>query len=166
LKDAPDFNAFPLLFITLLLFCSVFLVSCFADNAPSISNTQISAITPVGAQATCLTVNSPSLLKLTDGHFQMLDVIDNCGGKNAGPLQLTTQIDVGTVQQSASLIGPAFIRANSKATYHTYVGQTGGTNKEIAFSSPSSPSIDVTILVTINGTLQGEWDGQVDIPAK
>ena len=49
--------------------------------------------------------------------------------------------------------------------YHTFTGQTGGTNKEIHFPSLSSPSAIATVLVTINGAVQGEWDGQVTIPA-
>ncbi len=170
LKDAPGFKVHPI-FLIALLACTVFLASCFGDTssnpspASSTSNTLTSAITPIGAQATCLTVNSPSLVKLTDGHYKLVDEIDNCSGKDVGPLKITTQIDAGTTQQSTSLTGPATIPANGKAMYSTFTGQTGGTNKEIHFLSPSSPSAVITVLVMINGAVQGEWDGQVTIPA-
>jgi len=171
LKDAPGFKVHPIFLIALLLACTVFLASCFGDTSSnsspvsSTSNTLTSAITPIGAQATCLTVNSPSLVKLTDGHYKLVDEIDNCSGKDVGPLKITTQIDAGTTQQSTSLTGPATIPANGKAMYSTFTGQTGGTNKEIHFLSPSSPSAVITVLVMINGAVQGEWDGQVTIPA-
>ena len=167
MKDAPGFRAYPILLIALLLACTVFLASCFGDgdsNSTSTSNTQASAITPIGVPETCLTVNSPSLVKLADGFYQLVDVINNCGGKDAGPLQITAQIDAGTTKQSTNLIGPATISANGKAMYITPRGQTGETNKEIHFLAPSSPSAVVTVLVTIKGAVQGEWDGQVTIP--
>jgi hypothetical protein len=160
-----------LFLIALLLACTVFFASCSGDTSsnssptPSTSNTQTSAITPIGAQATCLTINPPSLVKLADGNYKLVDEIDNCRGKDAGPLKITTQIDTETTKQSTNLIGPATIPANGKAIYNTFTGQTGGTNKEIHFPSPSSPSAVVTVLVTINGAIQGEWDGQVTIPA-
>jgi len=169
LKDAPGFRVYPILLIALLLACTVFLASCFGDgdsNSSSNSNTQASAITPIGVPKTCLTVNSPSLVKLADRFYQLVDVIDNCGGKEAGPLQITVQIDAGTTKQSMNLIGPTTIPANGKAMYSTFRGQTGETNKEIHFHflTPSSPSAVVTVLVTIKGAVQGEWDGQVTIP--
>ncbi len=171
LKNAPGFKVHPI-FLIALLACTVFLTSCFGDTnsnpspASSASNTLTSAITPIGAQATCLTVLSPSLVKLADGHYKLVDEIDNCSGKDVGPLKITTQIDAGTTQQSTSLMGPATIPAHGKAMYSTFTGQTGGTNKEIHFLlSPASPSAVVTVLVMINGAEQGEWDGQVTIPA-
>jgi hypothetical protein len=170
LKNIPGFKEHPI-FLIALLACTVFLASCFGDTSSNssptslASNTQTSAITPIGALATCLTVNSPSLVKLADGHYKLVDEIDNCGGKDAGPLKITTQIDTQTTKQSTNLLGSATIPANGKAMYSMFTGQTGGTNKEIHFLSPSPPSAVVTVLVTINGAIQGEWDGQVTIPA-
>jgi hypothetical protein len=159
LKNAPGFKQHPIFLIALLLACTVFFASCSGDtssnSSPIPSNTQTSAITPIGAQATCLTVHSPSLV----------DEIDNCGGKDAGPLKITTQINTQATKLSTNLMGTAIIPANGKAMYHTFTGQTGGTNKEIHFLSLPSPSVFVTVSVTINGAIQGEWDGQVTIPA-
>jgi hypothetical protein len=170
LKNAPGFKEHPLFLIALLLACTIIFASCGDDITsnslpPPASNTQASAITPIGAQSTCLTVNAPSLLKLADGNYQVVDEIDNCGEKNAGPLKIVIQVNTRTTKQSMNLLGPATIAANGKALCRTFAGQVGGTNKEIHFSSPSPSSAIVTILVTINGTLQGEWDGQVTIPA-
>jgi hypothetical protein len=166
LKNAPSFKEHPIFLIALLLACTVFFASCSGDTSGnSSSNTHTSAIAPIGAQATCLTMNLPSLVKLADGHYKLVDEIDNCSGKDAGPLKITTQIDTKTTKQSTNLMGPATISANGKARYHTFTGQTGGTNKEIHFPSPSPPSAIVTVLATINGAVQGEWDGQVTIPA-
>jgi len=168
LKDAPGFKLYPILHITLLLACTVFLTSCFGDgssNSSSTTNIQASAITPIGVPAACLTVNSPSLVKLGDGFFQLVDVIYNCGGKDAGPLQITAQIDAGTTKQSTNLIGPATISANGKAIYSTSTKKTSETNKEIHFLAPTSSPADITVLVMIKGAVQGEWDGQVTIPA-
>ncbi len=171
MKNAPGFKEHAIFLIALLLACTVFFASCSGDTSsnlsptPLASNTQTSAITPIGAPATCLTINSPSLVKLTDGNYELVDEIDNCSGKDAGPLKITTQIDTETTKQSTNLMGPATIPAHGKAMYHTFTGQTGGTNKEIHFPSPSSPSAVVTVLATINGAVQGEWDGQVTIPA-
>jgi hypothetical protein len=171
LKNAPCFKEHPIFLIALLLTCTVFFASCIGDTSNNsspttpASNAQTSAITPIGAQATCFTLYTPSLVKLADGNYEMMDEIDNCGGKDAGPLKITTQIDTETTKQRPDLLGPATLPAHGKALYHTFRGQTGGTNKELQFRSPSSPSAVVTILVTINGALQGEWDGQVTIPA-
>jgi hypothetical protein len=170
-KNAPGFKEVPILLIALLLACAVFFASCSGDTSsnaspsPPASTTQTSAITPIGAQATCLTIHSPSLVKLADGQYELVDEIDNCAGKDAGPLKITTQIETETTTQSPKLMGPATILANRKAMYHTFAGQTGGTSKEIHFPSPSSSSAVVTVSVTINGAVQGEWDGQVTIPA-
>ena len=96
-----------------------------------------------------MTVNSPTLVKLGDGFYQLVDVIDNCGGKEAGSLQITVQIDAGTTKQSTNLLGPATIAAHGKAMYRTFRGQTGETNKEIHFIlAPSLSSAIVTVLVT------------------
>jgi hypothetical protein len=103
------------------------------------------------------------LVKLADGNYELVDEIDNCGGKDSGPLKITTQINTQATKLSTNLMGPATIPANGKAMYHTFTGQTSGTNKEIHFSP--SPSALVTVSVTINGAIQGEWDGQVTIPA-
>jgi hypothetical protein len=171
LKNAPDFKEHPIFLIALLLACTVFFASCSGDTSssssptPPASNTQTSAITPIGALATCLTVNSPSLVKLADGNYKLVDEIDNCSGKDAGPLKITTHIVTKTTKQSTNLMGPATIPAHGKAMYHTFTGQTSRTNKEIHFHFPSSPSAIVTVSVTINGAVQGEWDGQVTIPA-
>jgi hypothetical protein len=169
LKNAPGFKQHPIFLIALLLACSVFFASCNGDtssnSSPIPSNTQTSAITPIGAQATCLTVHSPSLVKLADGNYELVDEIDNCSRKDAGPLKITAQINTETTKQSTNLMGPATIPANGKAMYHTFTGQTGSTNKEIHFPSPSSSSAFVTVSLTINGAIQGEWDGQVMIPA-
>jgi len=169
LKNAPGFKQHPIFLIALLLACTVFFASCSGDtssnSSPIPSNTQTSAITPIGALATCLTVHSPSLVKLADGNYELVDEIDNCGGKDAGPLKITTQINTQATKLSTNLMGPATIPANRKAMYHTFTGQTGGTNKEIHFPSLPSPSVFVMVSVTINGVTQGEWDGQVTIPA-
>ena len=167
MKKAAGFKAHSIFLLTLLLACVIFLAGCIGDsgsNSSPSSNAQSSPITPVGAPATCLTVHSPSLVKLSDGNYELMDEIDNCGGNAAGPLKVTAQIDVqNTKQQSASLSGLTMIPAHGNALYHTFTGQTGGTNKELQFRS-SSPSAAVTILATINGSEQGEWDGQVAIP--
>ena len=171
MKNAPGFKQHPIFLIALLLACTMFFASCSGDtssnSSPTLpaSNTQTSAITPIGAQATCLTIHSPSLVKLADGNYELMDEIDNCGGKDAGPLQITTQINTQATKLSTNLMGTAIIPANGKAMYHTFTGQTGGTNKEIHFPSLPSPSAFVTVSVTINGAIQGEWDGQVTIPA-
>jgi hypothetical protein len=170
LKNAPGFKEHPI-FLIALLACTLFFASCSGETSSNssptlpVSNTQTSAITPIGAQATCLTIHSPWLVKLADGNYKLMDEIDNCGGKDAGPLGITTQINAQTTKQSTNLMGPATIPANGKAMYHTFTGQAGGTNKEIHFPSPPSPSALVTVSVTINGAIQGEWDGQVKIPA-
>lgn len=168
MKKAPGFKAHSIFLLTLLLACAIFLAGCIGDtssNSSPSSNAQSSPITPVGAPTTCLTVHSPSLAKLADGNYELMDEIDNCGGNAAGPLKVTAQIDVqNTKQQSASLPGPTMIPAHGNALYHTFTGQTGGTNKELQFHSPSSSSAAVTILATINGSEQGEWDGQISIP--
>ena len=167
MKNAPDFKIYSLLLIALLFACSMFLSGCFGDSSSNSTtlNTQASAITPIGVPKTCLTVNSPTLVKLGDGFYQLVDVIDNCGGKDAGPLQITAQIDAGTIQQSANLIGPATISANGKAIFSTSKQKTSETNKEIHFLAPTSSPTNITVLVMIKGALQGEWDGQVTIPA-
>ena len=159
MKNAPGFKDHPLFLIALLLACTIIFASC-GDDVTSNS----SAITPIGAQATCLTVNTPSLLKLADGNYQVVDEIDNCGKKNAGPLKIVIQVDTRTTKQSMNLLGPATIAAYGKALCRTFAGRAGGTNKEIHFPSPLPLSAIVTVLVMINGTMQGEWDGQVTIP--
>jgi hypothetical protein len=172
LKYPRVFKKHPIFLIALLLACTVVFASCSEDtssNSSSIlpaSNTQTSAITPIGAQATCLTINSPSLVKLADGHYKLIDEIKNCGGRVAGPLKITTQIDTETTKHSSILLGPVTIPANGQAMYQTFAGRTGSTNKEIDFLSPASTSAVITVLVTINGAVQGEWDGQVTIPAR
>ena len=169
MKNAPGFKQHPLFLIVLLLACTVFFASCSGDSSsnssPTLppSHTQASGITPIGAQATCLTVKSPSLVKLADGNYELVDEIDNCGGKDAGPLQITTQINTQTTKLSTNLMGPATIPANGKALYHTFTGQMAGTNKELHFPSHPSPSALVTVSVTINGAVEGEWDGQVTV---
>ena len=110
----------------------------------------------------CLTLNTPSLVKLADGNYKLVDEIDNCGGKNAGPLQVKVQID----QQTLNLQGPTTIAAHGKAVYNTFAGQTSGTDKEIHFPSPPPVSTALTISATINGNVQGEWDGQVTAPSQ
>ncbi len=170
MKYAPGFKKHPV-FLIVLLACTVFFTSCSDDTSsnsspiPLASNTQASAITPIGAQATCLTINSPSLVKLADGHYKLVDEINNCGRKVAGSLKITTQIDTETTKHSTNLIGPSTIPANGKAMYQTYTGRTRSTDKEIDFLSPTSPYAVITVLVTIKGAVQGEWDGQVMIPA-
>jgi hypothetical protein len=104
-------------------------------------------------------------MKLADGNYELVDEFDNCGGKDAGPLKITSQIDTKTTKLSTDLIGPATLPAHTKVLYHTFKGQASGTKKEVQFRSPSAPSAVVTILATINGATQGEWDGQVPIPA-
>ena len=171
LKHAPGFKEHPIWLIALFLACAVFFASCSGDNSNNASpitpasKIQTSAITPIGAQATCLTIHSPSLVKLAGGQYELVDEIDNCAGKDAGPLKITTQIETETTTQSPMLIGPATILANRKAMYHTFTGQTAGTSKEIHFPTPSASSAVVTVSVTINGAVQGEWDGQVTIPS-
>ena len=171
MKNTPDLKDHPLFLIALLLACTVFFASCSGDTGSNssatlpASNTQTSAITPIGAQATCLKVNSPSLVKLADANYELVDEIDNCSGKDAGPVQITTQINTSTTKQSTNLLGPATIPAQGKATYHTLTGQPGRSSQEIHFPSPPSSSAFVTVSLTINGAIQGEWDGQVLIPA-
>jgi hypothetical protein len=171
LKHAPGFKEHPILLIVLFLACAVFFASCRGDTSSNASSIvpalkiQTAAITPIGAQATCLTIHSPSLVKLADGQYELVDEIDNCAGKDAGPLKITTQIQTETTTQSPKLMGPATILANRKAMYHTFAGQTSDTSKEIHFPSPLAPTAVVTVTVTINGAVQGEWDGQVKIPA-
>jgi hypothetical protein len=170
LKNAPGSKVRPFFLIALLLALTLFGASCGDDTTsnsspPPASNTQASDLTPIGAQATCLTVNTPFLVKLTDGNYQLADEVDNCGAKDAGPLKIVIQVNTQTTKQSAHLLGPATIGARGKALYRTSTGQGDGTNKEIHFPPPSPSSTIVTVLVTINSTVQGEWDGQVTIPA-
>jgi len=77
------------------------------QTSPIPSNTQTSGITPIAAQATCLTVHSPSLVKLADGNYELVDEINNCGGKDAGPFKITTQINTQATKLSMNLMGPA-----------------------------------------------------------
>ncbi len=160
MKSALAFKKHPLFLIVLLLSGTLFFASCSGDTSHNPSSTS-TAITPIGAQTTCLTINSPSLVKLADGNYKLVDEIDNCGGREAGPLQVTVQIDTETV----NLLGPATIPAKGKAIYNSFTGQTSGTNKEIHFPSPPPSSTTLTILATINSSVQGEWDGKVTIPA-
>ena len=169
MKNVSVFRDNHILLILMLLTCSVFFASCSeigsSNSALTPTATPTTPITPVGAATTCLTVNSPSLSKLADGNYQLVDTIDNCGEKDAGPLKITTQIDAKTTQLETSLLGPATIPAHGKATYHSFMGQANGTNKEIHFPAPVPASATVTVSVTINGNVQGEWDGQLTIPA-
>ena len=168
LKDVSGFKIYNIVLIALMIACAVLLASCFGDNngtSSSNSNTQALAITPIGAPPTCLTVHPPSLVKLTDGHYKLVEEINNCGGKMAGPLDVNAQIAVGTTMQNANLVGPAMIVANSKATYSSSGGQKNEATNELKFVDPVSSSALVTILVTMKGSVQGEWDGQVTIPA-
>ncbi len=104
MKNAPSFKEHPIFLIALLLAYTVFFASCSGDTSgnssstPHASNTHTSAITPIGAQATCLTINSPSLVKLADGHYKLVDEIGNCSGKDAGPLKITIQVDTETTK--------------------------------------------------------------------
>jgi hypothetical protein len=156
----------------IMLACTMIFISCGEDTSsnsssiPPASNTQASAITPIGAEATCLTINPPSLVKLADGHYKLIDKINNCGGQVAGPLKITIQIDTEPMKHSTNLIGPITIQAHGKAMYQTFTGRTGSTNKELDFLSPASSSAVITVLATIKGAVQGEWDGQVTIPAR
>jgi hypothetical protein len=156
LKNILGFKEHSIFLIALLLSCTVFVASCSGDTS---SNS--SAITPIGTQTTCLTIHPPSLAKLADGNYKLVDKIDNCKSKDAGPLKITVQIDTATM----NLLGPTTIPAKGKATYNTFTGQKDEKNKEIQFSSPLPSSAAVTILATINSSVQGEWDGQVTIPA-
>jgi hypothetical protein len=170
LKDVTGFRAHPIFLIVLLLACTVFLASCFGDTSSNSSPTLPAShaqtpITPIGVPATCLTIHSPSLVKLPDGNYELVDEFDNCGSKDAGPFKVTTQIDTKTTKQSTNLIGPATLPAHTKALFHTFKGQAGSTKKEIQFRSLPASSAVVTILATINGAIQGEWDGQVPVPA-
>jgi hypothetical protein len=170
LKNVADFKEQPIFLIAFLLACTVFFASCSGDTSSNSSpvslgsHAQTSATTSVRAQTTCLTVNSPALAKLASGNYKLVDEIDNCSRKDAGPLKITAHIDTETTKQSTHLMGPTTIPANGKATYQTFTGQTGSTNKEIHFPSPASSSAVVTLSVTINGVIQGEWDGQIAIP--
>jgi hypothetical protein len=148
-----------MLFVLLLLSCAVFFASCGGDagaNSSSTSGAQV-PLTPIGKPSTCLTVKSPSLLKLADGNYKLGDEIDNCGGNPAGTLKVTLQINAQTID----LLGPATIPAKGKATYSTFSSPAA---KELHFPSSSSSTV-VTILATINSSVQGEWDGEVTIPA-
>jgi hypothetical protein len=170
LKYAPGLKKHPVFLIALLLTCTMFFASCSGDATSNASPippaSQAAVITPIGALVTCLTVNSPSLVKLADGNYKLVDEINNCGGKGAGPLTITTQIDAGTAKHSTNLLGPLTIPAHGKATYQTFTGRTSATKKEIDFLAPTLPPAVITIWVTMNGTLQGEWDGQVTIPVQ
>jgi hypothetical protein len=159
LKNKSGSKKYLALFVLLLLFCAVFCESCGGDagaNSSSTSSAQ-AAFTPIGQPATCLTVKSPSLLKLADGNYKLGDEIDNCGGKPAGSLKVTLQINTQTI----NLLGPTTIPAKGKATYSSL---SSPTSKEIHFPSHSSSTV-VTILATSNSSMQGEWDGEVTIPA-
>lgn len=145
----------------MLLSCTVFLAGCSLDGSGNPSSStevpQNKPITPIGAQPTCLTVNTPSLVKLADGNYKLVDEIDNCGDKDAGPFKVTAQIGAVTTD----LIGSDTIPAKGKGMYNTSTGQA---DKEIHFTSHASP-VNITLSATMNGSLQGEWDGQVKIPA-
>jgi hypothetical protein len=171
LKNATGFKDHSYFLSALLLACILFFAGCGDDTAsnasplPLASKTPASAITPIGAQVTCLTVNAPFLEKLPGGHYQLEDEIENCGAKNAGPLKIVIQVETQTTKQSADLLGPATIAARGKGLYRTVAGQESGTHKGIHFPSPSPSTAIVTVLVTINSTVQGEWDGQITIPS-
>ena len=166
MKSIAGCKVHSLFLFTLLLACTVYLAGCIGDTgsgSSSSSNTQASAITPIGVLPTCLTVHPPSLMKLADGNYELIDEIENCGGNEAGPLKIAAQVDTQNTKQSVDLTGPTMLPAHGNSLYHTFSSQAGGTNKEVQFRSTSS-SAAVTILVTINGSEQGEWDGQVAIP--
>jgi len=158
LKNISGFKEYHMLLVLLLLSCAIFFAGCSGDTSSSAASTQAPLITPIGAPAVCLTINSPSLLKLADGNYKLGDEIVNCGAKAAGTLRVTLHIDTQTI----NLLGPATIPAKGKAMYSTFSSQTG---KEIHFPSRSSSSALVTIFATINSSTQGEWDGEVTIPA-
>lgn len=156
---------YSLFFFAMVLICTICFAGCGGDSSNSSStSSQTAPITPTGSLPTCLTVHPPTMVKLADGNYQLEDEIDNCGGEDAGPLTISAQIDAGTVQQRTNLTGLATIPAHGKATYHSFTRQTNGTNKELHFPAPST-SASVTISVMLDGALQGEWDGQVTIPA-
>src|SRR5258708_4774964 len=120
LGNAPGFQQHPIFLITLLLACTVFFPSCRGDPSsissppPPASNTQTSAITPIGALATCLTINSPLLVKLADGNYKLVDEIDNCGGKDAGPPPKTNQNKTHNTQYNTNHIGAHRHPVNTK----------------------------------------------------
>lgn len=155
MKNIPGFKSYHLFFVILLLFFITFLAGCGEDTGASSSNTtsasHVVVITPVGAQPVCLTVNTPSLSKLAGGNYNLKEEIDNCGGKDAGPLKVTLQI--GT--QTLNLLGPATLPAKEKTMYNS---------QKLHLTTHSSSSVTATILVTINSSVQGEWDGEVTMP--
>lgn len=156
-----------MLLIMLLLACTLFLASCNVNGSGSSADTSTATpttpITPIGAATTCLTVNSPTLTKLADGNYQLADNINNCGGKDAGPLKIAVQISAKKMHLETSLLGPATIPAHGKVAYRSFTGQANGANKEIHFAAPKPASATITVSVTINGNMQGEWDGEVSI---
>ncbi len=160
LKGVSGFKTNSVMPILLMMACAMLLSSCFGDSSGS-SGTQTSAFTPIGVPPTCLTVHPPSLVKITDGYYKLVEEINNCGGKIAGPLDVTAQIAIGTTMQNTNLLGPATIIANSQAVYSS---QNNEMSKELHFSAPASSSALVTVLVKMKGSVQGEWDGQVTIP--
>jgi hypothetical protein len=165
LKNAPDSKKYKVFLAIILLFCITFLAGCGDDTGATSSQTTATtptaAITPVGAQPVCLTVNSPSLVKLADGTYNLQDEIDNCGNNDAGPLKVTLQIS----NQTLNLLGPVTLAAKGKTTYNAFSNQAGGTGNKIHLTSQASSSVTVTILATINNNVQGEWDGEVKLPA-
>ena len=166
LKNVSRIKIYSILYAALLLTSCLSLASCFGDSSnTTASNTQDSAITPIGVPATCLTVHPPALVKLSDGHYKLIDEINNCGAKDAGPLDVTVQIIAGSATHNASFVGPSGIPANGKALYQTYVGRATSQEKEIDYPSPVASPANVMISVTFNKVVQGEWDGQVAIPA-
>jgi hypothetical protein len=165
LKGVSVFKTYYIVLIVLMIACAMLLASCFGDSdSSSSSNSQASSITPIGVPPTCLTVHPPLLLKLADGQYKLVEEINNCGGKVAGPLDVTAQIAMGKTTQNANLAGPAMIVANNKAIYSSSGGQKNEMSKELHFIAPISSSALVTVLVTMKGSVQGEWDGQVTVP--
>jgi hypothetical protein len=165
LKGVSGFKTYYIVLIVSMIACAMLLASCFGDsNSDSSSNSNTQAITPIGVPSTCLTVHPPVLVKLTDGQYKLIEEINNCGGKVAGPLDVTAQIAMGKTTQKANLVGPATIVANSKAIYSSSGGQKNEMSKELHFIAPVSSSALVTVLVTMKGSVQGEWDGQVTVP--
>jgi hypothetical protein len=155
LKNIPGFKAYHLFLVLLLSFLITLLAACGEDTGTSstamTSPSHVVVITPIGAQPVCLTVDMPSLSKLADGNYSLKEEIDNCGGKDANPLKVTLQI--GT--QTLNLLGPASLPAKGKAMYNS---------QKLHFTGHPSSSATVTILATINSSVQGEWDGQITIP--
>ena len=154
------------LLILPLLACVTLLAACSGGTS---STSQAPTVTPtprlIGVATVCLTVNTPSFTKLSDGKYILKVDVVNCGTSNISPVSVNAQINAmtssETTNETTTLGGSDTIPPKGKAIYQN----PSGVSFEIQLPNPPPATASVTITVTVKGDTKGEWDGQVPIPA-